>query len=190
METLPSACTPFMRRFGGAGFVGVAGALAGARLLSAMRGDLTSTDGNTAGAERSELSLTSPDSEALSAMTGAESKPLSAKQTASVVKRLRVILGEAMEEGKRLGVELTPPKLAAICDELLHEARNAGYQPDFGSSVEGFFLRGVFDQLVQEPSNIFDQVQALDGREYYVPLTPEQWVACLSTLRLSLLPQG
>jgi hypothetical protein len=123
-------------------------------------------------------------------MIGAAPAPLSAEQMASVLRRLRVILGDAIEEGKRLGVELTPSKAARVCDELIREAEEPGYRPDFGSSVEGFFLDGVFDQLVQEPSNIFDQVQATDGREYYVPLTPEQWIACLGRLRFSLLPQG
>lgn len=123
-------------------------------------------------------------------MTGAPPAPLSAAQMASVLKRLRVLLGEAILEGKRVGVELTPPKLAALCDELIREASEPGYRPDFGTSVEAFFLGGVFEQLMQEPSNIFDQVRAADGREYYVPLTPEQWIACLAHLRLSLLPQG
>jgi len=123
------------------------------------------------------------------ALTGRRPEPATAEQIRTVVRRLRVLLGEALEQSRRVGVDLTPPKLVALCDELLHEAREPGYRPAFSDSVEGFFLGGLFDELVLEPSNIFDTVTSTDGREFYVPLSAEQWIACLEVLRLSLAPQ-
>lgn len=123
------------------------------------------------------------------ALTGRRPEPATAEQIRTVVRRLRVLLGEALEQSRRVGVDLTPPKLVALCDELLHEAREPGYRPAFNDSVEGFFLGGLFDELVLEPSNIFDTVTSTDGREFYVPLSAEQWIACLEVLRLSLAPQ-
>ncbi len=128
-------------------------------------------------------------SDAFADLTGHAPAPATAEQIRTVVRRLRVILGEALEQSRRVGVELTPLKLVALCDELLREAREPGYRPAFDDSVEGFFLSGLFDELVLEPSNIFDTVTSTDGREFYVPLTPDQWIACLETLRLSLAPQ-
>ena len=126
--------------------------------------------------------------EVVAEMTGHLPKPLTPEQMKPILHRLRVILGEAVEQGERVGVDLNAPKLAMLCDELLREASEPGYRPAFDDSVEGFFLGGVFDELVQQPSNIFDQVMGTDGREYYVPLTTEQWIACLQRLRFSFLP--
>ena len=125
---------------------------------------------------------------ALAQMTGHAPKPPTPQQIRSIVKRLQVLLGEAMEQGERVGVEVTPPKLARVCDELLHEAHHPGYRPRHDGSVEGFFLAGVFEDLVQQPSNIFDEVIGADGKAYYVPLTAETWIQCLETLRLVLSP--
>ncbi len=119
---------------------------------------------------------------------GSRPAPVDPAQAATVVKRLRVLLGEALENARRCGVELRPPALVAVCDELLREVRDPGYRPDFGESVEGFLLSGLFDELVQQPSNIFEIATSPDGREYYVSLSPENWAACLAVLRLSLSP--
>jgi hypothetical protein len=94
-----------------------------------------------------------------------------------------------LEQSHRVGVDLTPLKLVVLCDELLREAQEPGYRPVFDDSVEGFFLSGLFEDLVIEPSNIFDTVTDPDGRQFYVPLSADQWIACLETLKLSLAPQ-
>jgi hypothetical protein len=125
---------------------------------------------------------------ALANITGTPPKPATPQQIRGIVKRLQVLLGEAMEQGDRVGVEVTPPKLARVCDELLHEARHPGYRPRHDGSVEGFFFAGVFEDLAQQPSNIFDEVTGADGKAYHVPLTVETWIQCLETLRLVLSP--
>ncbi len=121
-------------------------------------------------------------------MTGKPPTPATPQQIRGIVKRLQVLLGESMEQGGHLGVDVTPAKLARVCDELLHEARHPGYRPRHDGSVEGFFFAGVFEDLVQQPSNIFDEVTGIDGKAYYVPLTVETWIQCLETLRLVLSP--
>lgn len=132
--------------------------------------------------------LESEGTRALAEMIGHPPTPATPQQIRGIVKRLQVLLGEAMEQGERVGVEVTPPKLARVCDELLTEARHPGYRPVHDGSVEGFFFAGVFEDLVQQPSNIFDEVMGADGKAYYVPLTVETWVQCLETLRLLLSP--
>lgn len=127
-------------------------------------------------------------SSAVSALTGSAPVPATPQQIRSVVKRLEVLLGEAIEQGRRVGVDVTPPKLARLCDELLREAREPGYRPENDGSVEAFFFAGIFEDLVQQPSNIFEQVSAPDGKEYYVPLTLETWEACLQALKFLLSP--
>ena len=119
---------------------------------------------------------------------GQRPKPVDADQARTVVKRLRVLLGEGLANAKRCGVELNPAQLVRVCDDLLREALENGWRPDYGTTVEGFLLAGIFDELVQQPSNIFDVATNSQGQQYYVPLSAENWTACLEALRLSLLP--
>jgi len=119
---------------------------------------------------------------------GKRPKPADADQIRTVVKRLRVLLGEGLVNAKRCGVELTPLQLVRVCDDLLREAREGGWQPDYGTTVEGFILGGIFDELVQQPSNIFDVAVNREGGQFYVPLSADNWTACLEALRFSLLP--
>jgi len=58
----------------------------------------------------------------------------------------------------------------------------------YGPTVEGFILGGIFDELVQQPSNIFDVAVDREGGQFYVPLSADNWIACLEALRFSLLP--
>jgi hypothetical protein len=119
---------------------------------------------------------------------GKRPRPVDVQQARTVVKRLRLLLGEHMVNATRCGVEITAAKLERVCDDLLREARESGWRPDYGASVEGFILGGIFDELVQQPSNIFDIATNRDGQQYYVPLSAENWTACLEALRLSLAP--
>jgi hypothetical protein len=119
---------------------------------------------------------------------GKRPKPVDAEQARTVVKRLRVLLGENVLNARRCGVELTAVHLVRVCDDLLREARETGFRPDYGESLEGFQLAGIFDELVQQPSNIFDVATNSQGQQYYVPLGTENWIACLEALRLSLSP--
>ena len=70
----------------------------------------------------------------------------------------------------------------------LRKARYPGCRPRHDGSVEGFFFAGVFEDLVHQPSNIFDEVIGANGKAYYFPLTVETWIVCLETLRLVLSP--
>ena len=119
---------------------------------------------------------------------GKRPRPVDANQARTVVKRLRMLLGESLANAKRCGVELTPLKLVCVCDDLLREARESGYRPDYGPTVKGFILGGIFDELVQQPSNIFDVAVDREGGQFYVPLSADNWIACLEALRFSLLP--
>lgn len=119
---------------------------------------------------------------------GTRPAPIHAEEIRVVTRRLRVLLGEGLENARRCGEELTATHLAMVCDDLLRETREPGYRPEYGDSVRGFLLGGIFDDLVQQPSNIFDSGTGLDGRQYFVPMSAENWRACLEALRFSLLP--
>lgn len=114
--------------------------------------------------------------------------PATSHQLKSVIRRLEVVLGEALEGGRRVGVEVTPAKLALLCDELLIEAEQPGYRPANDGTVEAFFFGGLFEEMVQQPSNIFEEVTSPEGKSFYVPLTVETWTECLRTLRTLLTP--
>jgi len=116
---------------------------------------------------------------------GRRPRPVDAQQVRTVVKRLRVLLGEGNRNAKRCGVELNAAQLVRVCDDLQREAQEPDFCPDYGSTVEGFILSGIFDELGQQPSNIFDLSTNSQGQQYYVPLSAEKWTTYLETLRLS-----
>ena len=120
---------------------------------------------------------------------GKRPAPVDAAQARVVVKRLRVLIGEGIENAKRCEATLTAEDLVKVCDDLIRETRENGFRPDYGDSVKGFILSGIFDELLMQPSNIFDVERSLDGGNFYVPLSAETWVACLEALRLSLAPE-
>jgi hypothetical protein len=107
-----------------------------------------------------------------------------------VVRKLQVLLGEALAEANQSGVNLTVDSLVQVVEEALREASDMGYRAGFPATVEGIFLSGIYDDLVQQPSNIFDVVTRSNGKTYYVPLSSGVWIRCLESLKALLREKG
>ena len=116
-----------------------------------------------------------------------ESIPVTSRDLRPVIRKLEVLLGEALGEAQKSGVNLPVTSLVTVIDEAVHEATDLGYRAKFPQTVEGVFLSGIYDELVQQPSNIFDVVTRADGKSYYVPLSSGVWIRCLKSLRKILL---
>jgi hypothetical protein len=54
--------------------------------------------------------------------------------------------------------------------------------PD-GADARTFFIHGLYDELIQQPSNIFETKLFPDGSTRYVPIGRAVWKACLERLR-------
>ena len=116
-----------------------------------------------------------------------ESRPVSRRDLRPVIRKLGVLLGEALAEANKSGVGLPLSSLVIVIDEAIKEASDLEYRAKFPKTVEGVFLSGIYDELVQQPSNIFDIVTRSDGKSYYVPLSSGVWIRCLQEVRKSLM---
>ncbi len=100
-----------------------------------------------------------------------ESRPVSRRDLRPVIRKLEVVLGEALGRANKSGVGLPMSSLVLVIDEAVKEASDMEHRARFPQTVEGVFLSGIYDELVQQPSNIFDIVTRADGKSYYVPLS-------------------
>jgi hypothetical protein len=125
----------------------------------------------------------------LEAFLGRPPDKVNHTQIHGILQRLRVRLGEASREAEALGLVFDGPLVHEILDHLLTETRQPGHTPFNDGSVRAWFIDGLFADLIQYPSNIFEIVTAVDGTQTYLPLTPEAWAVCLAKLKNSLQPK-
>ena len=126
----------------------------------------------------------------LEAFLGRPPDKVNQAQIKGILQRLRVRLGEASREAEALGLIFDGPLVNEVLDHLLTETRQPGHTPVNDSSVRAWFIEGLFADLIQYPSNIFEIVTAADGSQNYLPLTPEAWAVCLTSLKDSIKPQN
>ena len=122
----------------------------------------------------------------LEAFLGRPPDKVNQAQIKGILRRLRVRLGEASLEAAALGLDFDGPLVHEVLDHLLTETRQPGHTPFNDGSVRAWFVEGLFADLIQYPSNIFEIVTAADGSQNYLPLTPEAWATCLTKLKDSL----
>lgn len=112
--------------------------------------------------------------------------PATSADLVVAMRRLISVCSDYLGTGPRIGVEPNPEHLLrvvkaalALCDGLP--------APVWGDDVESFFLRGLLDELTQQPSNLFVGTRLLNGEEVPVPISEEQWRECLSVLEAAIL---
>jgi hypothetical protein len=103
-------------------------------------------------------------------------------QIERVVEKVEDMMATYLEGGSKLGLSLDTPQVLEVIDRALAESEGRG-NADFGSDVSGFHMGGLYEELIQQPSNIFEQVTREDGTQEYVPLSVPLWQACLARLR-------
>jgi hypothetical protein len=82
---------------------------------------------------------------------------------------------------------LKPVEIVSAIDAALAEA---GGQPSpfpDGADARTFFVHGLYDEIVQQPSNLFETRVFPDGSERYVPVGRAVWVACLERVKAGIL---
>jgi len=103
-------------------------------------------------------------------------------QIERVVEKVEDMMATYLEGGSKLGLSLDTEQVLAVIDRAMEEAAGRG-NADFGTDVSGFHMSGLYEELIQQPSNIFEQVTREDGEKEYVPLSVPLWQACLVRLR-------
>jgi hypothetical protein len=111
-------------------------------------------------------------------------------QLGSVVKKLHVVIADYLESGKGIDISLNPLEILSAITAAIEEA--AGHPspwPD-GADARTFFIHGLYDEIIQQPSNIFETKLFPDGSERYIPVSRVTWKACLEHLRDQITATG
>lgn len=112
--------------------------------------------------------------------------PAASTDLVATVRRLTQICADYLASAPRLGLQPTPAHLLRIVDAALAEATD-GPPPTWGEDVEGYFLQGLYEELIQQPANLFTGTRLLHGEEVPVPISRENWIECLRVFHAALL---
>ncbi|MDD5261816.1 MAG: hypothetical protein PHD76_08195 [Methylacidiphilales bacterium] len=107
-------------------------------------------------------------------------------QIQAIVLRLEDFLATTVEEGQRLGLTLSAPQILSVIDTALGRLQGNDSPKPVEETVEGYFLDGFTEALLQEHLGIYEKVKDPDGQEVYVPISDALWIECLRALHESV----
>jgi hypothetical protein len=113
-------------------------------------------------------------------------KTIDLKQIQPVVERLQKVIAEYLAPAKSMKLKIGGPDILRVLEQAIVFAENPEARVAFGERPEDYFLDGLYEELIQQPGAIFEKVTDPEGKEQYVPLSDEVWLACLKNLRDSV----
>jgi len=103
------------------------------------------------------------------------SEPVTQQQLEAIADRLEDMITEYCRHGVRIGISLSSQALIATLDRVL-AATDGDLQAALEEgSAEAFFAEGLYEELIDQPNNIFDPIQYSDGNTYWMPISTEVW---------------
>lgn len=101
-----------------------------------------------------------------------------------VVKRLAVIVEDHWNAAVALKIHLNAEDLRAVIDALREHAQGATGTPVSGArdEIHGYCLDRLFDELVEEPSNILFTTKAGPESVRYDAMNTGFWLECLDLM--------
>lgn len=122
----------------------------------------------------------------LEKLIAGEEKPDAAAVNA-VVARIQLAMADYLESGKRLGIQLKSIEIVSALDAALAEAAGLPSPWPNGADPRTFFVHGLYDEIVQQPSNLFETRVFPDGSERYIPVSRAVWTAGLDRVKAVIL---
>lgn len=116
--------------------------------------------------------------------------PPDLSQIKSVVQKLQVVIADYIEGGKAIPITLNPIEILSAIEAAIEEANGSPSPWPDGADARTFFVHGLYDEIIQQPSNIFETRLFPDGSERYVPVSKAVWKACLEKLRQGIVENG
>jgi len=104
--------------------------------------------------------------------------PADLTQLDSVVAHLDRDIGAYLKMGLSSELQLTADQLLTVLDwaRQINDGKEIS-APE--SSPIDFFMTGLLEDIIQIPSNVFEEVEFPDGRMRHMPIRPEVWGAAL-----------
>lgn len=107
-----------------------------------------------------------------------------------VVKRLEAIVEDHKRASKLLSIELSSLDLLAVISSLKQHAKGGTGIPVAGArdEIHGYCLKRLFQELVEEPSNILFTTQKGEDSVRYDAMNASFWHECLELFELTNSP--
>ena len=107
-----------------------------------------------------------------------------------IVKRLAAIVEDHRQSAIPLKIELGAKDIAAVLEALRDHARGGTGTPVPGArdEVHGYCLNRLFDELVEEPSNILFTTKTGPDTLRYDAMNAEFWIECLDLMEDTFCP--
>lgn len=125
----------------------------------------------------------------LKKLIAGENKP-DTRQIGTVVSKLQVVIADYLDSGKPLKITLSAFEILSAVEASIQEAAGQPSPWPDGADARTFFVHGLYDEIIQQASNIFETKLFPDGSERYVPISRATWRACLEHLREQIIESG
>lgn len=107
-----------------------------------------------------------------------------------IVKRLGAIVEDHRQSAVPLNIELGGKDIALVIDALRDHAQGHPGTPVDGArdEIHGYCLNRLFDELVEEPSNILFTTQTGPDTIRYDAMNAKFWLECLELMEATYCP--
>lgn len=112
------------------------------------------------------------------------------REISAVVSKLHVVIADYLDSGKPLKITLSAIEILSAVEAAIREASGQPSPWPDGADARTFFVHGLYDEIIQQPRNIFENKLFPDGTERYIPISRSTWKACLERLRDQIIEGG
>ncbi len=112
--------------------------------------------------------------------------PADLRDLDSIVKHLDKDIGAYLQLGISSELRLTSDQLLQVIEWARMLNNDEIVDPPEKTPID-FFMSGLLEEVVQIPSNVFEEVEFPDGKTRYMPIRPEVWEAGLERFEAKFL---
>ena len=119
-----------------------------------------------------------------------EQKMDNPKEARRIVERLAAIVEDHKRAAKQLEIDLSTDDLSLVVSSLKQHAKGGQGTPVSGArnEIHGYCLNRLFEELVEEPSNILFTTQKANDTVKYDAMNASFWLECLDLFELTYCP--
>jgi hypothetical protein len=112
--------------------------------------------------------------------------PADLRDLDSVVKHLDKDIGAYLQLGISSNLRMNSEQLLQVIAWARMMNQEEEVFPPEKTALD-FFMSGLLEEIIQIPSNIFEEVEFPDGKKRYMPIRPEVWQAGLERFEAKFL---
>jgi len=114
------------------------------------------------------------------------------KEATRIVERLNAIVQDHKRGSKQINIDLGVDDVRSVVGALKEHANGGGGTPVPGArdEIHGYCLNRLFEELVEEPSNILFTTQKGHDSVKYDAMTASFWLECLELFELRYCATG